>query len=310
MSEDKPEEQPWLDPVQPRLKRSAAILQQDRTAGPMPWVIAIMIALTVIAVAGGLALGNAAGDARAGLAGGLTVQIVEGVAEDREQQAEAALALLQSMDSTVEIRRVPDAELAELLEPWLGEAADTDMAIPTPALIDVRLFGAVTPDRVEAIRAALEEVAPAARVDAQSDWLAPVFDAIAALQWLAAGLVALLAAASVAAVWLAVRNALVTNRETISLIHHLGATDPQIARQFQRTVGMDAALGGVAGLALGLVATFVLGRQFAGLGSGMAAGAALGPLDWLALAAVPVVALLLAVLTARFTVLASLRRRT
>ncbi len=172
----------------------------------------------------------------------------------------------------------------------------------------MQLDGEATDERVAAIRALLAEKAPAARVDAQSGWLTPVFDAVLALQLLVAGLVALLAAASVAAVWLAVRNSFVTNRETISLIHHLGATDPQIARQFQHSVGMDAALGGIGGLVLGLLATWVLGRQFAGLGSGMVSGGGLGLIDWIVLAAVPVVAFVLAVLTARFTVIAALRR--
>ena len=52
----------------------------------------------------------------------------------------------------------------------------------------------------------------------------------------------------------------------------------------------------------------MLGRQFAGLGSGMVAGGALGPLDWALLAAIPVTGVALAILTARLTVLAALRR--
>ena len=61
-------------------------------------------------------------------------------------------------------------------------------------------------------------------------------------------------------------------------------------------------------VALGLAAIVVLGRQFAGLGSGMVAGGALGPLDWALLAAIPVTGVALAILTARLTVLAALRR--
>ena len=111
-----------------------------------------------------------------------------------------------------------------------------------------------------------------------------------------------------AAVWLAARSALGSNRETIEIVHLLGGTDRQIARIFQRSIGIDALLGGLAGLALGLAAIVVLGRQFAGLGSGMVAGGALGPLDWALLAAIPVTGVALAILTARLTVLAALRR--
>jgi cell division transport system permease protein len=76
--------------------------------------------------------------------------------------------------------------------------------------------------------------APAARVDAQAGWLTPVFSAIHALQWLAGGLIALLALATVAAVLLASRNALGNHRDTIEIVHMLGGTDNQIARIFQR----------------------------------------------------------------------------
>jgi cell division transport system permease protein len=55
-------------------------------------------------------------------------------------------------------------------------------------------------------------------------------------------------------------------------------------------------------------AALLLGHQFAGLGSGMVAGGGLRALDWALLAAIPVVGVLLAVLTARMTVLAALRR--
>lgn len=60
-------------------------------SGPMPWVIAIMVALTVIALATGLALGNTVTAATAEIEGGVTVQLVEPRADIREQEAARAL---------------------------------------------------------------------------------------------------------------------------------------------------------------------------------------------------------------------------
>jgi cell division transport system permease protein len=293
----------------PRFGTGDRLVPHARLAGPMPWVIAIMIALTVIAAGAGLALRNLSDNAKAEIAGGLTVQIVEGAPAERERQAEVAVALLSNRDEVAEVRRVPKAELDALLEPWLGQdGVAEENAIPVPALIDVRLAGPVTPRRLEDLRASLSASAPAARLDAQARWLEPVFDAVASLQWLAAGLIVLLAATSAAAVWLAARSALGSNRETIEIVHLLGGTDAQIARIFQRSIGVDALLGGLVGLALGLAAILLLGRQFAGLDSGMVAGGALGAVDWGLLAAIPVTGVVLAVLTARVTVLAALRR--
>lgn len=286
------------------------IVPNARLAGPMPWVIAIMIALTVIAAAAGLSLKNVAANARSEIAGSVTVQLVEAAPAGREAQARRAMALLSTRDDVGEVRRVPDAELRRLLEPWLGQAAGTaeEDAIPLPAMLDVKLQGEATPGRLADLRNDLRSVAPSARIDAQAGWLAPVFQAIRSLQLLSLGLVVLLAATSAAAVWLAARSALGSNRDTIEIVHLLGGTDGQIARLFQNSIGTDAAIGGGAGLLLGLAAVMVLGRQFARLGSGMVAGGGLGPVDWVLLGAIPLTGIALAMLTARFTVLAALRK--
>lgn len=287
--------------------RAARLVPQARLVGPMPWVIAIMVALTVIAAAGGLALQNMADAARAELSGGVTVQVIEAFPAARERQADAVMEALASDPAIATYRRVPEAELDALLEPWLGVGA-TDATVPVPALIDVRLHGVADRAAIDDLQTRLLEIAPDARVDAQSGWLQPVFAAIASLQWLAIALVVLLALTSAAAVWLAARSALGSNRNTIEIVHLLGGTDGQIARIFQRSIGYDAVLGGTVGLAIGIVGVVVLGKQFAALGSGMMAGGGLAPFDWLMLAGIPIAGVVIAIVTARLTVLASVRR--
>ena len=285
------------------------LLPEAQLAGPMPWVIGIMIALTVVAAASGLALSNAARTASADLEGGITVQIVTAAPAERMRQSAAVLAALRQSPDVAEARQVAQEELNALVEPWLGTKPGDDVeALPIPALIDVTLRGPATKAKLAALRALVRPVAPAARVDAQAGWLAPVFAAIEALQWLAGGLITLLAFATISAVLLASRNALGNHRATIEIVHMLGGTDRQIARVFQRSMAFDAAAGGLAGLLLGVITIIALGRQFAGLGSGMVAGAVLGWTDWLTIAAIPALGVALAVLTARLTVLAALRR--
>ncbi|MCY1670919.1 cell division protein [Novosphingobium sp. SL115] len=295
----------WRD----RASAESRLLPQGKLSGPMPWVIAIMIGLTVLATASGLALRNTARAASADLAGGATVQIVHGAPRERDRQAQAALASLKQAPGVISARLVPQAELDALVEPWLGTNAGDDIdALPVPALIDVRLSGHTGKAELAALRARLKTPAPAARVDAQASWLAPVFEAIGALQWLAGGLIALLAFATVAAVLLASRNALGNHRTTIEIVHMLGGTDAQIARIFQRSMAIDAAAGGIGGLLLGTLAIFLMGNQFAALGSGMMTSTGLVWTDWLVICAIPLAGVLLAVLTARYSVLSALRR--
>ena len=288
-----------------RGRAASHILPRARLGGPMPWVIAIMVALTVLAAGGAIAMANLAAQARSDLSGGVTIQIVEADPVLRDAQARRTLAALDTLDIVQARRLVPEAELEALIEPWLGGGVRSE-AVPLPALIDVNLAGAADARALAELRAALAPVAPDARVDAQAQWLGPVFDAISALRWLALGLIVLLAFTSAAAVWLAARNALNANRGTIEVVHLLGGTDGQIARIFQRSAVIDAGLGGAVGLVLGAVGLSVLGAQFAALESGMVAGGGLDFGDWLLLALVPVAGAAIALLTARMTVMASL----
>jgi cell division transport system permease protein len=285
-----------------------ALLPQSRLSGPMPWVIAIMVALTVIAAAAGLSLRKTAIAAAAELSGGVTVQVVEADPEARARQAKATVRQLQSIAGVTDVRLVPQKEVDALIEPWLGRNQGEGEAIPVPALVDARVTGEVTPQKLAELREALRTVAPSARVDAQSSWLKPVFSAISSLQWLAIALVLLLAAAMTAAVLLAARTALGSNRSTIEIIHLLGGTDGQVAQIFQRTMAIDAVGGGLLGLMLGSVAVLFLGKRFASLGAGLVNSGTLGWAEWLLLALIPLAAAILATLTARITVLRALRR--
>lgn len=287
------------------------LVPQARLSGPMPWVIAIMVLLTAIAAAAGLALGNLAAQASADLAGGVTVQVVNAAPAARARQANDALAVLRETPGVARVRLVPAAEVNALLEPWLGTRSDdpaADDALPVPALIDARLDGPADGAALERLRARLTQVAPDARVDAQAGWLEPVFAALEALRWLAAALIALLALTTMAAVLLAARTALDSHRDTIEIVHMLGGTDTQIARVFQRSIAIDATAGGALGLALAVAVIVALGQRFEALGSGMASGAGLGWADWLLLGLVPLAGVALATVTARAAVLRALRR--
>ena len=283
-------------------------------SGPIPWVIAIMVAMMVIAAAGGLALRNTGRAAAVELSGGITIQIVEGRPAERERQAAAALALLQRVQGVSQARIVPQAELDALVEPWLGDVASgsgidaDDAGVPVPALIDARLSGTLTPERLARLQAQLRAAVPSARVDAQSTWLKPVFGAVVSLQWLALALIVLLSCATGAAVLLAARTALGNNRETIEIVHLLGGSDKQIAGIFQRSIAIDAASGGIAGFAAAFVVIFLLGRSFAALQAGIVTGSALGWIDWAVVALIPLAVAALATVTARWTVMRALRR--
>ena len=278
------------------------LLPEGRAAGPMPWVIAIMVFLTVLAAAAGLALASAARGLGEQIAGRVTLQIVEADRVARDAQAAAAIRAARAIPGVARVQPVSDAEIARLLEPWLGQGG---LELPAPALIDVDLADPAALPRLEA---AVARVAPAVHVDAHAQRLAPLRDLIVTLRWLAGALVLLMGVATAACVVLAARAALNTHRETIGVLHLLGATDIQIARLFQRRIALDALFGGGLGFGAGALVLALLAGRIGAIGSELVGSVRLVPASWLALAAVPLAGALLATAAARLTVERALRR--
>lgn len=274
------------------------LLPGGRLQGPTPYVIAIMMFVMVVIAAAGLALANAAGVVAQGVENRYSVQIADGAAK-----APLAVRALAGAPSVAAVRPVPESEMRETLERWLGPAgAQADL--PLPVLIDVDLVPGASP---QAVAARVEQAVPGARFVAHSAMLAPMLRAIRSLTWLAFALVLLIALATAAAVVLAARSALDANRPTIEVMHGIGATDAQVARLFQRRIALDSLAGGLAGsAAAGIVLLLIAGGRAVWV-EDFAGGPLLTVGDILFLAALPLIGTMLATLVARLAVLRALR---
>ncbi|MBO9580486.1 MAG: cell division protein [Sphingobium sp.] len=285
------------------------LLPKGRLTGPMPWVIAIMMFLTVLASAAGLSLDAAARSLSAQVSDRITVQVAEADAEIRDRAVRRIVALLGATDGVANVSIVPPHDLAGQLEPWLG--ADLKIGdIPIPALIDADLNvpQAEREARAAALDRAVKAVNTSARVEPHAHYLAPLARLVGAIGYLAFGLVALMAAATGAVVVLAARGAHATHRTTIDIMHLLGATDTQVVSLFQRRMVLDAAFGTAIGAGIALVVTALLGQALHAVTSDLVRSAALPGSAWLLLVMLPVIGVAMAWLAARVTLQRALER--
>ena len=282
------------------------LLPEGRFAGPMPWVIAIMMFLTALAAAAGLAMAGAAARLGDALQGRVTVQVIAADAGVRDSQARIVEAVLRRQPGVGAVRRIGAAEMEGLLRPWLGDGA-LMADLPLPAMIDADLDAAAR-ERIGGIADAVHIAAPAARLDDHARWIGPLVALVRSLGWLAGGIVALMAAATAAAVVLAARAALDTHRGTIDVMHLMGATDVQVARLFQRRLALDALFGAVTGLVGAIAVLLLIGQRLDAVGSGLIGSLGLSAGAWLLLLLLPIAAGVLALAMARLTVLRALGR--
>ena len=283
------------------------LIPEGRVNGPMPWMIAIMVLLTILAAAVGIALNSGAHSVAATMASKATVQIIEPNERLRNEQKRAAIARLETIRQVRAITPVPDNQARALLEPWLGQGGLTN-DIPVPSLIDIEFDAPPDAALLDSVRAQLRDVAPATRLDSQTRLIEPIAALMRWMVWLALGVVLLLVFTTSATVVLAARSALNSHRMTIDTVHLLGGTDRQIARLFQRRIALDTLFGATIGFAAGIALILLFGTQINRLRSALFESADLPWFGWAALALVPLATVGLASLVARLTIVRSIRK--
>ena len=268
--------------------------------GPTPYVIAIMTFAMMIVAAAGLALANAAGI----VAGAVEHRYVLQLPDGSDAKVQSALRAVRSVPAVTAVEAVPQAEMRQTLEKWIGPGG-LGRELPVPALLHLELAPGVNAD---AVGATLTRANPGARFIAEQATVQPLLGSLRALRWLAVALVLLMAAATSAAVVLAARGALDTHRPTIEIMHGIGATDQQVALLFQRKIALDALVGALAGGAAAALALLLIAGGRLALASDLTGGPPLGVVDLVLLALLPVAAVVLATLVARFAVLSALHK--
>jgi cell division transport system permease protein len=277
----------------------ARLLPAEKLHGPTVSVIAIMTLAMIVVASAGLALANAAGLVTSGSENRYVIEIPSAAVAELPR----AVAAARSVPGVREVNPVPEAEMRKTLARWLGDAASS-RDLPVPALVTLELAPGTDPSAIAAkVRAAV----PSARMIAESGELQPLLRSIRALQWLALSLVLLMAVAMAAAVVLAARGALDTHRSTIEIMHGIGATDDQIVRLFQRKIAVDAMAGALAGVMIAVVVLLVIGGGAAAIAGELASTSPLRPVDFALLALLPVIAVVLATLVARWALFKALR---
>ena len=283
--------------------------EQDPAGRLLPWIVAIMIYLSGVAIAGAIALNGLISTWSSGLSGVLTIQIPAGAdAAKARQQADAVLALVRKMPGVQQARRLPQQEVLRLVRPWLGD--DTEAAdLPLPILIDVRAAPGAVVDTA-ALSAKVTAAAPGAVTESHAHWAGRLIGLARSIWLVALLVVALIGLTTALTVVFATRTGLRIHRRVIGLLHLIGAHDRYIARQFERQALWLSLQGAIVGIVFAIGTVFGIAHLAGKIELQPATGAIFTPLQWGIFACVPVAAALVALLTARITVLRALRRMT
>ena len=288
-------------------------LYRDAAQRFLPRLIAVMVFLLAVTMTGMILVRGLTAKWNGAIDGAVTILLApvrdpalsetERRGRDRDRM-EKLMTIVENTSGIATATPLNTDRMRDLLSPWLGrDDIVGDLALPR--IVEL------TPSRDEPLRiGVLEErlraELPGAELDDHRLWLEGVMTLAGFVELVMLGMIALVMAATVSAVVFATRSGLAVHREIIDLLHVIGAHDDYVARQFALHAQRLGLKGGLLGLALSVGPVVVLAllaaraEQFRPI---MLAD----PLFWLMLAAIAPSMALVARLTARHTVLRTLR---
>jgi len=284
-------------------------LTREPSTKLLPWIIGVMAYLAVLIFAGALLMAQTATRWDHELTHGLTVQIPPTDGEETaalDKKVAAAEKTLRDTAGIAGVKVIPADVTAASLEPWLGNAAEMK-DLPLPRVIEVQLADGDKVD-TDALLAALDKVAPGVVVDNHDYWRSQIIRLIGGLETLASVTICLIGFSAMAAVIFATRSSVAIQRDVIEVLHLIGATDDYVAHEFQRQAFRFSLGGSVLGTVLALTTMLLMGRLAANLDTALIPDLSLEIWQVIMLWIVPLLATLIATMTARRTVLNALRR--
>ena len=287
--------------------RSDLPLDRDQLSRFLPWLIAFMVFLSVMAVAGMLVLNATASKWDRGVRGTMTVQVIP--TDDESEDEQRLNAVLTGLATSPEVARydsMDNSRLIRLLEPWVGDVTGSG-ELPLPRLIDVELKPAAVLT-ADALLKRLSEKANGISIDDHRVWLDHLVRLIETFEILALVVLLFIVLATIGTIIFTTRTGLAIHREAIEVLHLIGAHDAYIARQFARRAFDLGLSGGVVGLVLALPTLWGLTHLARSLDDKLLLNIAFGPVHWGLLVALPVGVSLVAMVTAKITVMRTLER--
>ncbi len=246
------------------------------------------------------------------ISGSLTVQIPtydkEGNSRENLLQGdiETTLTILRSTEGVLGANLLDDTQMDMLMAPWLGDHVSTN-ELPLPKIVDVAIDTVNLPDLAQ-IKADLAEQVPLAILDSHRVALADLVVLARNMINLIGGVMVLLLFSMAFSIMFVTQSGLKVHHQVIALIHMMGAGDFYITKQFANRSFKIALLGGIIGFLFTLPVMMGFALCINNISGSFILDATLSDKQWVLLSCIPLIAAILAYLTAFKTVLATLKR--
>ena len=282
-------------------------LAKDDTNRFLPWLIAFMSLLAILSVAGFLLLKQVSDLFEYNSNDTMTIQVPSGNSEKRtNKKITQIINILRETGGVIEVSLVPKVEVIQLLKPWLGSISGSQ-TLPLPQIIDIQIDrgSGITPEKISNV---LTIIVPDITVDDHSIWLIGLVKTLQSAELTALFILLLIIFVIIGTVIFTTRTGMGIHKQTIEVLHFVGAHDDFIARQFAIRGLVVGLQGGLIGFFFAIPILYLFDHLLQNLEEGLLPKAEVNIFVWLSVALVVPMISSITMLTARGTVLKSLKK--
>ena len=207
----------------------------DKTNRFIPFILGFLIYSVVITLMSSVFSNNLTQDWSNTLNGRMTVEFQTNVAgldeELTQKQQEDITQILSTFPGIKNARKLSEADILKILEPWLKSTAIPD-DFPFPVLFDVETEKGTNVDLLQ-LSEKLSKISPNVKIYDHANWYAPILKISNALFFFAILLSILIFLTVCATIIFITKKTLYAHQHVVKILQLIGATNSYIASQFR-----------------------------------------------------------------------------
>lgn len=294
-------------------RRKEIPLDDEETSLFMYVLTSIYMYLFIVVLAIVMAVNAMATSWENDIMGALTVQIIPVEDENKHidsektlEQQNKVLQFMENVSGVKSVRVLSSEDIEKLMTPWLGNKVDIS-ELPIPALLDVGLKddGSINYDEVTR---GLKQITPNATIDNHRLWLNRLLKFASSLKNMAMLVLLMVAGICALSIYYSTRTSLWINKESLEILHVVGATDQYIAKQYALNYAKIGFFSGIMGLLVAIPCIILVGKYGISTGSGLINGAKLSAVAWIVIMITPLFSSGYSMMTSYLTVRKSLEK--
>ena len=287
--------------------------EDEETSAFMYVLTSIYMYLFIVVLAIFIAINSMASSWEKDIMGAVTVQIIP-IQDDSKhidkiktaEQQNKVLQYIEQLSGVESVTVLDDEAIKKLMTPWLGNKIDIS-SLPIPQLLDVKLKSGEELNYDEVIQG-LRKITANATVDNHRLWLNKLIRFANSLKTLALFVLAMVSLICALSIYYSAKTSLNINKNSIEILHIVGAKDEYIAKQYAKIYGKIGFFAGIIALLFAVPSIIFVGKYGISTGSGLLSGAGISNLSWCAIMITPLFSLIYSTIIAFYTVRRSLEK--